>query len=167
MKKFLTIIGLLFISSAFAQGGPLVVNNFTAYDFHTRITAANLATPGCYFYVTLENPELVIPGNTNASYNSYNIPGTFWKVSLSPTNATTRAGSHASLALNGVISVNTKWVVSEFQFHQSGTPMSSGAVGDTSYTCNPVPNTYFAPEATVEWFTITSGGTSYTYLQVL
>ncbi|MBL1219780.1 hypothetical protein JET18_02970 [Chryseobacterium sp. L7] len=167
MKKLLTIIGLLSISSAFAQGGPLVINNYTSYDFHTRVTAASLTTPGCYFYVALENPELVIPGGNSVSYSSYNIPGTNWKVSLSPNNATSRPGSHASLALNGVISVNTKWVVSEYQFHQSGTPMSSGAVGDTSYTCNPVPNTYTTPEAVVEWFTITSGGTTYTYLQAL
>ncbi|MFN1216475.1 hypothetical protein ACKW6Q_05750 [Chryseobacterium kwangjuense] len=167
MKKLLTIIGLLSISSAFAQGGPLVINNFTTYDFHTRVTAANLATPGCYFYVTLDNPELVISGNTNVSYSSYNIPGTIWKVSTSPTSANPRPGSHPSLAPGGVISNNTKWVVSQFQFYQSGPPLSSGAVGDTSYTCNPVPNTYFAPEATVEWFTVTSGGTTYTYLQVL
>ncbi|KMQ65615.1 hypothetical protein ACM46_06980 [Chryseobacterium angstadtii] len=167
MKKVLTIIGLLSISCAFAQGGPLVINNYTGYDFHTRVTAANLTTPGCYFYVTLDNPELVIPSGSSVSYNSYNIPGTLWKVSTSPSGGTPRLGSHPSLALGGVISVNTQWVVSEFQFYQAGTPSSSGAVGDPSYSCNPVPGVYFTPQASVEWFTVSSGGTTYTYLQAL
>ncbi|PIF47135.1 hypothetical protein CLU96_4182 [Chryseobacterium sp. 52] len=166
MKKFLTIIGLMSLSFAYAQGGPLVINNYTGYDFHTRLTAANLLTPGCNFYVALDNPELVIPSGNSVSYNSYNIPGTIWKVSTSSSPATPRSGSHASLALGGVISSNTKWVVSDFQFYQSGASISSGAVGDTSYTCNPVPGVFNTPQATVEWFTITSGGTTYTYVQV-
>ncbi|SHG70876.1 hypothetical protein SAMN05421866_1287 [Chryseobacterium oranimense] len=166
MKKFLTIIGLAFISSAYGQGGPLVINNYTSYDFHTRVTAANLTTPGCYFYVALNDPELVISGGNSVSYNSYNIPGTTWKVSTSPTNATPRPGNHPSLTLGGVISNNTKWVMSEFQFYQTGTPLSSGAVGDTAYTCNPVPNIFNTPQAVVEWFTITSGTTTSTYIQI-
>ncbi|WP_265129679.1 hypothetical protein [Chryseobacterium oranimense] len=166
MKKFLTIIGLAFISSAYGQGGPLVINNYTSYDFHTWVTAANLTTPGCYFYVTLNDPELVISGGNSVSYNSYNIPGTTWKVSTSPTNATPRPGNHPSLTLGGVISNNTKWVMSDFQFYQTGTPLSSGAVGDTAYTCNPVPNIFNTPQAVVEWFTITSGTTTSTYIQI-
>jgi hypothetical protein len=166
MKKFLTIIGLAFISSAYGQGGLLVINNYTSYDFHTRVTAANLTTPGCYFYVALNDPELVISGGNSVSYNSYNIPGTTWKVSTSPTNATPRPGNHPSLTLGGVISNNTKWVMSEFQFYQTGTPLSSGAVGDTAYTCNPVPNIFNTPQAVVEWFTITSGTTTSTYIQI-
>jgi len=166
MKKYLTMIGLVSLSFAYAQGGPLVINNYTSYDFHTRVTAANLATPGCYFHVALDNPELVIPGVGSATYNSYNIPGTSWKVSTSPSPATLRLGSHPSLALGGAISNNTKWVVSQFQFYQSGTPLSVGAVGDTSYTCDPVPNIFNAPEAVTEWFTITSGTTTSTYIQI-
>ncbi|SHE71186.1 hypothetical protein [Chryseobacterium sp. OV279] len=165
MKKLLTILGFVSISFAYAQGGPLIINNYTAADFHTRLTAANLTTPGCYFYVTLDNNELVIPSGSSVSYNSFNIPGTIWKVSTSPTGATPRPGSHPSLMLGGAISNHTKWVMSQFQFHQSGTALSSGGVGDAGYTCNPVPNTLFTTEGAVEWFTITSAGTTYTYVQ--
>ncbi|MCT2564704.1 hypothetical protein [Chryseobacterium herbae] len=167
MKKLLTIMGLLSVSVAYAQGGPIIINNYTAADFHTRLTAANLTTPGCYFYVTLDNTELVIPSGSSVSYSGFNIPGTIWKVSTSPSPATPRPGSHPSLTLGGVISSNTKWVMSQFQFHQSGTALSSGGVGDTSYTCNPVPSSMFTTEGSVEWFTITSGGTVYTYVQAL
>ncbi|KFF01712.1 hypothetical protein [Chryseobacterium luteum] len=166
MKKLLTIAGLLFLSFAYAQGGPLVVNNYTSYDFHTRVTAANLTTPGCHFYVALDHPELVIPSGGSTSYNSFNIPGTYWKVATSSSPATLRPGSHPSLALGGVISLNTKWVISQFQFYKSGTALSSGAVGNTNYTCDPVPNVTTTPQGSVEWFTITSGGTTYTYLQM-
>ncbi|KFF24601.1 hypothetical protein [Chryseobacterium vrystaatense] len=166
MKKLLTILGLLSLSSVYAQGGPLVINNYTSADFHTRITAANLFTPGCYFYVTLENPELIIPSGTSVSYNSYNIPGTTWKVSTSPTTANPRPGSHPSLMLGGAISLHTQWVMSQFQFYQSGTPLYSGSVGDISYTCDPVPNVVQTPVGTVEWFTITTGGGISTYVQM-
>jgi hypothetical protein len=166
MKKYLAILGLVSLSFAHAQGGPLVINNYTSYDFHTRVTAANLFTPGCYFYVALDNPELVISGGNSVSYNSYNIPGTTWKVSTSSSPATLRLGSNPSLALGGTISNNTKWVVSQFQLYQSGTSLSAGAVGDTTYTCNPVPNIFNTPQAMVEWFTITSGTTTSTYVQI-
>lgn len=167
MKKIVTILGLVSLSSAYAQGGPIIINNYTGADFHTRITAANLTTPGCYFYVALDNPELVIPSGGTVSYNSFNIPGSVWKVSTSPSPATPRPGNHPSLMSGGVISSNTKWVMSQFQFHQSGTALSSGGVGDAAYTCSPVPGYMSTPEGSVEWFTITSGGTTYTYLQAL
>jgi hypothetical protein len=166
MKKLLTIIGLVSAAAVYAQGGPLIVNNYTTYDFHTRITAANLSTPGCYFYVALDNPELIISGGSSVSYNSFNIPGTYWKVATSPSPATLRPGTNPSLMLGGVISNNTKWVVSQFQFYQSGTPLSTGAVGDVSYTCEIVTPVYTTPEASVEWFTITSGSSTSTYIQM-
>lgn len=156
---------MLSLSFAYAQGGQIVINNYTAADFHTRITAANLLSPGCYFYVALENPELIIPSGSSVSYSSYNIPGTVWKVSTSPTNTFLRLGTHPSLMSGGAISNNTKWVMSQFQFYQSGTPLSSGSVGDISYTCNPVQNVVQTTEGTVEWFTITAGATS-TYVQM-
>lgn len=166
MKKLLTIIGFISAASVYAQGGPLIINNYTSYDFHTRVTAANLSTPGCYFYVALDNPELVISGVSSVNYNSFNIPGTYWKVATSPSPATLRPGTSPSLMLGGVISNNTKWVISQFQFYQSGTLLSTGAVGDATYTCDPVSSVINTPQAMVEWFTITSGGTTSTYLQI-
>lgn len=177
MKKFLLLFGICSVSSVYAQGGMLIIQNFTTnYDFHGILYANNYAG-GCYPYVTSQDPyPVVVPAGITAKYENYRdqysssaAPVSIWQVALGAGSGSPRPWNHGSMIPGGVISNNTKWSMTKFQMYFAGTstPQTffSGNIGDVANPC--IINTDYiddSPNGTAKWFTITSGTDVYTYL---
>ncbi|HCA07522.1 hypothetical protein [Chryseobacterium sp.] len=179
MKKFLLLLGICSVSSAYAQGGMLIIQNFTTnYDFRGAIFASNNAG-GCYPVVANQNPDaIVVPAGATAKYENYRdqysssaFPVTSWNVNLGPgSTVLPRLWSHPSLMPGGVISNNTKWSMSKFQMFHAGTSVPetyfNGNIGETAAPCSTVPNVINTAWGNAKWFTITAGTDVYTYLVI-
>jgi len=184
MKKIITSLSLFAACLAYSQGSTLIINNYSlAYDFHGNIQALNVAG-GCYPIISSNNPDMVVvPADSNEinglhlEYKNYRdqfgtslYPMAAWNVSLSATNQTPRAWNHASLLPGGVISNNTKWVGSKFQMYHKGTnnpeTFFNGNLGADVAPCITNESYITTPYGDAEWFTITSGGNNYTYIQI-
>ncbi|KFF01709.1 hypothetical protein [Chryseobacterium luteum] len=186
MKKILTVLGIAAFSLGYSQGGTLVVNNYTPYDFFGAIIAHNFAG-GCYPYVNHKDPSMItVPANSNMGtgtelrydnyrdqYTSSLYPVTEWQVSLSPTNGQPRLWSHPAVMPGGVVSLNTRWGATKFQMRIAGTTTNApdnfnanlSVAGNTCY----LSDDYFTTSSgsnSAEMFTITSGSTNYTYIQL-
>ncbi|KFF24598.1 hypothetical protein [Chryseobacterium vrystaatense] len=180
MKKFLFMLGLCSVSSAYAQGGMLIIQNFTTnYDFHGIIYANNnsAGAGGCYPMISSKDPEaIVVPAGATAKYEDYRhqfassiSPVTTWNVSLGPgSSVSQRPWNHASLIPGGVISANTKWSMCKFQMYHAGTSVPqtyfNGDIGGTALPCNTAPDNVATAWGNAKWFTVTSGTDVYTYL---
>lgn len=184
MKKIVTSLGLFIACLAYSQGGVLIVNNYsTAYDFHGNIQAAN-TSGGCYPMVNSYNPDtVVVPADShegngqNLEYKNYRdqfggslYPMTQWYVYLSASNQMPRAWNHLSLTPGGTISLNTKWVGSKFQMYHKGTNTPeiffNGNLGEDIAPCITNQAYITTPYGDAEWFTLTSGGENYSYIQI-
>ncbi|KMQ65610.1 hypothetical protein ACM46_06955 [Chryseobacterium angstadtii] len=180
MKKFLLLLGLCSVSSAYAQGGVLIIQNLTTnYDYRGTIFANNFVG-GCYPIVTSNVPDpILVPAGVTAKYENYKdqfltsaSPVSNWNVLLGAgSSPIPRPYNHLSLAPGGVISNNTKWSMSKFQMFHAGTMTPetyfNGNIGDAANTCVSNPDYIDAtPWGSAKWFTITSGGTVYTYLVI-
>jgi hypothetical protein len=180
MKKFLLLFGICSVSSAYAQGGMLIIQNFTTnYDFHGVLYANNNTGGGCYPLVVSKVPDaIIIPAGTAAKYENYKdqyatsgFPVSIWNVYLGAGSAASpRAWNHGSLAPGGVISNNTKWSMAKFQMYHAGTSVPetyfNGDVGESAPPCNTAPNVVTTSWGNASWFTITSGTNVYTYLNI-
>lgn len=178
MKKLLLLLGLCSVSSAYAQGGMLIIQNFTTdYDFHGSIYANNNSPAGCYPMLVSQKPdEIVIPAGATAKYENYRdqfatsgYPVDFWSVYLGPgSSLPPRPWNHPSLMPGGAISNNTKWSMSKFQMYHAGTSVPqtyfNGDIGETALPCNTAPDTVNTAWGSAKWFTVTSGTDVYTYL---
>jgi hypothetical protein len=178
MKKLLLLLGICSVSSAYAQGGMLIIQNFTTnYDFHGNIYANNNTGGGCYPIVTSKDPDpIVVPAGATAKYENYRdqysssgFPVSTWNVYLGAGSAASpRPWNHGSLIPGGVISNNTKWSMSKFQMYHAGTSVPetyfNGDIGGTALPCNTAPDTVTTTWGNAKWFTITSGTDVYTYL---
>lgn len=182
MKKLLTIIGIAVTSMAYSQG-VLVINNYSGYDFHGNLLAGNLTS--CLPMVINRDPDPVkLPAYANMSngnaliikdfqiqYTSSLYPIANWNVSLTQGNVTVTPWDDPSLVPGGSISNNTKWITSKFAMFFNGTnnqvPGFNYSIGDaTPNTCYTSSDYIIDPYGEVEWFTISSGGTMVTYLQI-
>ncbi|MCT2564701.1 hypothetical protein [Chryseobacterium herbae] len=180
MKKFLLLLGICSVSSAYAQGGMLIIQNFTTnYDFHGNLYANNNAGGGCYPIVTSKTPDpIVVPAGATAKYENYRdqysssgFPVSTWNVYLgagSPVSP--RPWNHPSLMPGGVISNNTKWSMSKFQMYHAGTSVPetyfNGDIGGNTLPCNTAPDVINTAWGNAKWFTITAGTDVYTYLVI-
>lgn len=180
MKKFLLLLGICSVSSAYAQGGMLIIQNFTTnYDFHGNLYANNNAGGGCYPLVVSKVPDpIVVPAGATAKYENYRdqysssgFPVSTWNVYLgagSPSSP--RPWNHPSLMPGGVISNNTKWSMSKFQMYHAGTSVPetyfNGDIGGTALPCNTAPDVVNTAWGSAKWFTITAGTDVYTYLVI-
>ncbi|MDR2236563.1 MAG: hypothetical protein LBE92_10590 [Chryseobacterium sp.] len=180
MRKFLSLLSIVSVSLAYAQTGPLIIRNLTTnYDYRGTIFANNFAGAGCNPVVASIDPSMIrVPAGTTVQYNNYRdqyVPGSpssvlTWSVLLATGGTPTlRPWNHPSLMPGGVISNNTQWSMSKFQMFHAGTLNPEtyfyGNIGDAANPC--VGNTDYidaAPMGTASWFTITTGGTVYTYL---
>lgn len=177
MKKLLLLLGICSLSPAHAQGGMLIIQNFTTnYDFH-GIIYANNNLGGCYPMISSRDPDaIVVPPGATAKYENYRdqfntsaYPVSTWNVTLSPgSSSPPRLWSHGSLIPGGVISNNTQWSMSKFQMYHAGTSVPetyfNGDIGGTALPCNTAPDTVTTAWGNAKWFTITSGPDVYTYL---
>ncbi|KXH85517.1 hypothetical protein [Chryseobacterium kwangjuense] len=181
MKKFLLLLGICSVSTAYAQGGTLIIQNFTTnYDFHGSLYANNNVGGGCYPMVISKVPdEIIVPAGATAKYENYRdqfstsgYPVSTWNVYLAAGSAASpRPWSHPSLVPGGVISNNTKWSMSKYQMYHAGTSVPetyfNGDIGETALPCNTAPDFVDSPPyGSAKWFTITSGTDVYTYLVI-
>lgn len=187
MKKILTLLGLAVFSFGFSQGGTLIVNNYTPYDYYGALIANNFAG-GCYPIVTPTTPGsmVTVPANSNMGtgtelrYDNYRdqftsslYPVTEWQVMLSATNGQPRLWSHPAIMPGSVVANNTKWGSTKFEMRIAGTTTNApdnfhanlSVIGNP---CNTAPDFFSTPSGSnsAEMFSLTSGGIVYTYIQL-
>lgn len=186
MKKLLTILGLAAFSMGYSQGGTLILNNYSQYDFVGFIIANNLAG-GCYPYITSANPDMVrVPadshmGNGNElRYDNYRdqfgsslYPMASWHVATSSALGVTRPWNHGSLMPGGVLSNNTRWATTKFVMYYPGTTNLApddfnGAITIAANSCYTASDNIISTTGnnSAEIFTITSGTSNITYIQL-
>lgn len=187
MKKFLNIIGICLVLSAYAQQGTFILNNYSAYNFNGAIVAGNPTPTGgtCYPLVSSNNPNpLVVPADSHIGnglalqidnyrdqYTASLYPIATWEVSTSATNqGVLRTWSHPAVMPGGAVSNNTKWGGSKFYMTDPATgaqvPLFNANIA-VAGTCNTtVPDYYTCPSGSAEIFTINSGTNTITYLNI-
>ncbi|KMQ65613.1 hypothetical protein ACM46_06970 [Chryseobacterium angstadtii] len=187
MKKILALLGIAAFSLAYSQGGTLILNNYSAYDFSGYIVANNFAG-GCYPYITSNDPEMVkVPadshmGNGNElrytdfrnQYTTSLYPMAAWHVSTSSALGISRPWNHGSLMPGGTFSNNTKWATTKFVMYYPGTTnlapdnFNGALTLPGNISCYNAPNYFSTPSGSnsAEIFTITSGASTTTYIQL-
>jgi len=184
MKKVLTLLGITAVSLAYSQGGTLIVNNYSIYEYRGALIANNFSG-GCYPIIGT-NSGIVIPpdshtGNGNALiYPNYKdqfttslYPMPNWTVNLAANSTSVRPWNQPSMMPGGVISLNTKWSASKFEMYDPATsayvPGFSTTVAVAGNSCYIAPDYFVTPSGmnSAEIFTITTGtGIVETYLQI-
>lgn len=182
MKKLLTILGITAASLVYSQG-MFILNNYSPHDYHGNLMAMNLS--GCVPAVINNDPAtIIVPANSHMGnglawkidnyrdqFGSSLYPVNNWLVTLSSTSSTVRSWNHPSLIPGGVIASNTKWVTSKFAMYYAGTGNKvfgfNTNLGDaTPNTCISSVDYFSTPDGSAEWFTITTGTDTTTYLQI-
>jgi len=177
---------LLFLISLghflFSQTTSLIINNYSPYQLNTRFGASGLAgnchpTLGSNPYTG--NLNLTIPAAssttnpfvvaypTYASVITSSVPFDYWFVRTLPNaNGQNRLWSNFSLATGGAIALNTNWSYFSFLTHTG----NNSTVDDLYLeigTCGTTPIFYDSgTNSDAEWFNISSGGITYTYVQI-
>jgi len=184
MKKIILALTIGCSGLLISQQSKLTVNNYSAYDFRGVLIATPLGT--CYPMVSISGPavpsELVVPAGTTYGLSSYaSATGiSSFLVQTSATNpATPRVPSHPTLAPSGGISTMTDWRHTKFQmyFPGSGLPVSSGGtsvpetyfngnLGDGTNSCFTGPSYIATTYGDAEFFKISSGGITYSYINI-
>jgi hypothetical protein len=167
-----------------SQQSKLTVNNYSVYDFHGVLIATPLGS--CYPIVSISAPavpsELVVPAGTVYGLSSYASSTTItsFLVQTSATNpAIPRVPSHPTLIPSGAISTMTDWRHTKFQmyFAGTGTPVSSGGtsvpetyfngnLGDGTNSCFTGSSYISSVYGDAEFFKISSGGITYSYINI-
>ncbi|WP_123966646.1 hypothetical protein [Chryseobacterium phosphatilyticum] len=182
MKKIITLLSLVAMTAAHAQG-TLIINNYSAYDFYGHVLAFNMSAP-CYPRVSNIDP-ITVPANSHTGngnqlqYDNYRdqftsslYPQAMWTVSDSPNVTNNKPWNDFQLAPGGTYSTNTKWGLAKFGMVYPGThnnvPNFSVNIAVAGNPCYNSPVDYTTPNGAnyTNIFTITSGGTSITYLQI-
>ncbi|MDP9960155.1 hypothetical protein [Chryseobacterium lathyri] len=184
MKKILTIVGITIASLVYSQGGTMIVNNYTPYEYRGALIANNFSG-GCYPIIGT-NAGVIIPpdshtGNGNAliytnyrdQYTTSLYPMPSWTVSLAANSNSIRPWNHGSLIPGGTLSNNTKWSASKFEMYDPATsayvPGFNTTVSLAGNSCYMAPDYFVTPSGanSAEIFTITtSTGLVETYLQL-
>lgn len=186
MKKILTVLGFAAFSLAYSQGGTLILNNYSAYDFKGFIMANNFSG-GCYPYISSNNPDMVkVPANSHMGngnelrYDNYRdqytnslYPMTSWVISTSNAPGVIRLWNHGSLMPGGVFSINTKWASTKFVMYYPGTTNLApdnfnGTIAVAGNTCYSASDNLVTSSGSnsAEIFTISGSGTTTTYIQL-
>jgi hypothetical protein len=174
MKKIFPILSLFLGISAFAQQSTLVINNYTTYKLTGRLRANHVTNcvPELYMGNTMASGNFTIPPTTTATYDKYYtanvapIPVNDFLVRMSATtSAAVLPYNHANVIS---ISPTTDWRFFAFDVRDNASPNTvydSFQIGISS--CGATYPTYQVGSASeTDWFTISSGGTAYTYINV-
>ncbi|MDR6923415.1 hypothetical protein [Chryseobacterium sp. 2987] len=184
MKKVLAILSLAACSLGYAQKGPLILNNYSVYEFRGVIFASNELGTNCYPYITSQGPdEIIIPADSHMGngkaliYDNYRdqftnslYPTGIWRVTLSNTSSTQSPWNAPSLLPTGVISANTRWSGTKFGMFHPGTNDGVWGFGGPLVlpnSCYDAPSNITTPDGnSAEIFTITVDKVTTTYIQL-
>jgi hypothetical protein len=158
-----------------SQQSRLNVNNYSAYDFHGVVNAT--PSGSCYPMVSISGPavpnELVVPAGTFYFLSSYQSATgiTSFLVQTSATNpAIPRVPSHPSLIASGVIATMTDWRHTKFQMYFAGTSVAetyfNGNLSDGTNSCFTANSYISTAYGDAEFFKISSGGTTFSYINI-
>lgn len=173
--KILILCLTLFSSIFYSQISTLTVNNYSPYYLKVRLGANSSAVaclPSVVSGIEQVPPALGLLPFT-VTYNKFAnsgvavLPINSWFVTTSLTSpGILRPYNHPALNPSGPIALNTDWSYFVFQTFDGGTvsydnfQLGVGNCNGTVYTAQS--GTY----SDAEWFTITSGGTITTYVQI-
>lgn len=195
MKKAIFITMSLLGISVYSQQSTLIVNNYSIYDFHGSILAnpVNACYPSVSISYPATPNQSIVPANSHQGnglqleYSNYASAGTnplypittFLVQTAGTSPAQPRVPSHVLLLPTGPVSLNTDWHHTKFEMYFAGTniKVSSGGVnvpetyfngnlGDGLNTCFLGASYITTTYGDAEWFTITAGGTKYSYIQI-
>lgn len=185
MKKIFVLPIMFFFSfQIYSQTSTFVLNNYSSMNLEGTLFA-NANSGSCFPSVTSGNGSwwsvFVQPGTAaNPSvitYDKYALAGAaatnyplsqWWVQSAATSTPGYRGLTHPSIAQTGAIANNTNWTGFYFvtrnasgyhEEHPIGNPLYSSCTG-CFFTYND------AGITEAEWFTLTSGGVEYTYVQV-
>lgn len=184
MKKVLAILSLAVCSLGYAQKGPLILNNYSAYEFRGIVFASNEFGATCTPYITSREPdEIIVPADSHTGngkaliYENFRdqftnslYPTTTWMVNLSSTSITPRPWNYPALAPGLPISNNTRWSGTKFRMFHPGTNDNVWGFGGPLVlpnSCYDAPDQITTPEGnSAEIFTITADKVTTTYIQL-
>lgn len=195
MRKVILTIALTLGVKAYSQQSILVINNYTAYDFHGPLFAnpANSCVPSVGISYPANPETMIVPADSHEGnglalmYKSYAEAGTnplypvasyiVQTATASPSQI--RIPTHPILNPTGPVSMNTDWRHTKFQMYFKGTnvKVSSGGVnipetyfngnlGDGLNTCFSGQSYISTTYGDAEWFTITVSNIKYSYIQL-
>lgn len=179
MKKIFLLLGFTVFVNSNAQQSYMIIENYSSYDYWGVLIAT--ALNGCYpqisntYYPQPDYSPIIIPAGTNADVGYYNsgsvVP--FWDVQSSITNPIAiRPFWHSQIASGGAVSNNTDWQHSKFEMRYPGTttnvPFTGVNISSGSNACYTWPSSFYNSNSPIsaDWFTISSGATVYSYLQI-
>jgi hypothetical protein len=174
MKKIFPILCLFLGVSAFAQQSTLVINNYTIYKLTGRLRAndVNNCVPELYIGNTLASGNFTIPPTTTATYEKYftanvaSIPVYDFLVRMSSTTpATLLPYNHPDVIS---ISPTTDWRFYAFDVRDNtsiNTVYDSFQIGISSCGAT-YPTFQVGSVSETEWFWVSSGGTTYNFINI-
>ncbi|KFF24612.1 hypothetical protein [Chryseobacterium vrystaatense] len=182
MKKIFSLLGFVASLAAYAQG-PLVINNYSDYDFRGHVIAHDMVAP-CYPRVA-NNVPIIVPADSHMGnglqleYKNFRdqfgtslYPMADWSVATSPNNDFVWAWNDANLVPGGTISNTTKWGIAKFGMVYAGTtigvPGFGGNIALYPNPCYPYLSGFTTSNGlnSADIFTITSGTVVTTYIQI-
>lgn len=179
MKRIFLLLGFIAFVNSTAQQSHMIIENYSPYDYSGVLIAT--ALNGCFpqvsntYYPEPTYSPIIIPAGTNADIGYYSsgtvVP--FWDVQTAITNPIgIRHFGHSQIAAGGAVSNNTDWQHSKFGMRYPGTttnvPYTGVNISSGSNACYSWPSSFYDPNSPIsaDWFTISSGGTVYSYLQI-
>lgn len=174
MKKIFLLTIILFSTTFFSQVSTLIIKNYSNYTLTGRLRATDLTNciPELYMGNTLGTGNFTIPPTTSTSYDKFYNSNTS-VVPVFDYLVRTNYNSPASLRpynhpVITTISPTTEW--SFYDFFTSD-PLNSGTASDhftigVSPCASSYPTNQIGTFSEVEWFSISNGGTTFSYIQI-
>ncbi|WP_144282713.1 hypothetical protein [Chryseobacterium echinoideorum] len=172
MKKIFLTFSLLLSAIAFSQVSTLVINNYTTYKLTGRLRAADLTNcvPELYMGNILSSGNFTIPASSSTEYSKYytantaTVPVFDYLVRMSNTTpASVLPYNHPNVL---AISPTTDWSFFAFDVRDaSNNVLDHFEIGVAPCAGN-YPTNQLGSASETEWFTIASGGSVYSYIQV-
>lgn len=179
MKKLLFMIAVIAANYSYAQLSKLAVYNYSPYKLQTRFGANG---PSNCYPAVLAVPAPGTGSNTfpagspsapfisEYTYSTSNVAAmtvySWWVRNSLANPGIDRPYNHPAVSPTSVVGTTTDWTYFIFQAKDS----ANNSYGDFwmgTGTCNGNVSTHeVGTYAEAEWFTLTSGGTAYTIVQV-
>ncbi|WP_143884990.1 hypothetical protein [Chryseobacterium binzhouense] len=172
MEKIFLMFSLFLSTIAFSQVTPLTINNYSSYKLTGRLRAADLTNcvPELYVGNTLSSGNFTIPASSSTEYvkyytaNTATIPVFDYLVRMSNTTpASVLPYNHPNVV---AISPTTDWSFYAFDLRDAANNIYDHFELGVVPCASNYPTYEMGSVSEAEWFTITSGGTVHSYIQI-